>query len=334
MITTNNFLREPIPDSVAHNAVSALFITNPSLMNWAKFMTQYSAPTAAAFVRATQNWGTTDRKDQTAFNVATDSTIPFFDFFAKTSELVNCFVSYMKSVQASRGTSLKHLLAGFDWADPGEALIVDVRLHQNTTLRLEVENSLTVRIGRRIHLHRQHRTSRGLLPSSDSSSRISRTPYPTAVTCSPHIPPARASPLEVMISSRRKPVRDADVYLLRMILHDWPSAAAIAILQNQLPALRADPNARLMIVDTVLPLPGSASPVDEALLRVHDLTMIQTVNSKERELGEFEELFSKANVSAGCLTLKNAVKPPGSAMSVMEVAYEPYRHEGTVSNGV
>jgi 6-hydroxytryprostatin B O-methyltransferase len=89
-----------------------------------------------------------------------------------------------------------------------------------------------------------------------------------------------------------------------------------------------------MIVDTVLPLPGSASPVDEALLRVHDLTMIQTVNSKERELGEFEELFSKANVSAGCLTLKNAVKPPGSAMSVMEVAYEPYRHEGTVSNGV
>ncbi len=130
MITTNNFLREPIPDSEANNAVSALFITNPGLMNWAKFMTQYSAPTAAAFVRATQNWGTTDRKGQTAFHVATDSTLPFFDFFAKTSELANCFASYMKSVQASYGTSLKHLLAGFDWADLGEALIVDVRLQQ------------------------------------------------------------------------------------------------------------------------------------------------------------------------------------------------------------
>ncbi len=87
-------------------------------------------------------------------------------------------------------------------------------------------------------------------------------------------------------------------------------------------------------MDTALPLPGSASPVDEALLRVRDSTMVQTFNSKERELGEFEELFSKANDSAGCLTLKNAVKPPGSAMSVMEVTYQPSRHEGTVSNGV
>jgi hypothetical protein len=37
----------------------------------------------------------------------------------------------MKSVQLSYGTSLKHLVTGFDWAGLGEAIVVDVRLLQN-----------------------------------------------------------------------------------------------------------------------------------------------------------------------------------------------------------
>ena len=75
-------------------------------------------------------------------------------------------------------------------------------------------------------------------------------------------------------------------------------------------------------MDTVLPLPGSISIVEEALLRVRDLTMIQAFNSKERELGEFEKLFSKACDQDGSLVLKQIIKPPGSVMSVMEVAYQ------------
>lgn len=71
--------------------------------------------------------------------------------------------------------------------------------------------------------------------------------------------------------------------MLRMILHGWPAEIAINILKNQLPALRANyPRSRLLVMDTVLPTPGSDSTsiVDEALLRVRDLTMMQTFNSK------------------------------------------------------
>ena len=134
MAITSNFLCEPKPDIVAHNAVSALFVTNPSLVGWANFMTQYSMPTAAAFVEATEKWGVTDKKNQTAFNVATDTNAPLFDYFTQTPERANCFASYMKSVQASYGTSLKHLLTGFDWEGLGEAVVVDVRLHRNLFL--------------------------------------------------------------------------------------------------------------------------------------------------------------------------------------------------------
>lgn len=127
MINTSNFLCEPNPDHVAHNAVSRLFVTNSSLMDWANYMAQYSAPAAASFAKATAKWGKTDRKDQTAFSIATDFTGTLFEYYAQSPELANCFASYMRSVQSSQGTSLRHLLTGYDWAVLSKALVVDVR---------------------------------------------------------------------------------------------------------------------------------------------------------------------------------------------------------------
>ena len=109
-----------------------------------------------------------------------------------------------------------------------------------------------------------------------------------------------------------------------MILHDWPAAEATTILRNHLDALKASPTARLMIMDTVLPPPCSISSVEEALLRVRDLTMMQAFNSKERELAELTDLFAEVGDQHGCLVLRSIMKPPGSVMSVMEVLYEPY----------
>ena len=77
-------------------------------------------------------------------------------------------------------------------------------------------------------------------------------------------------------------------------------------------------------MDTVLPPPGSTSVVEEALLRVRDLTMMQAFNSRERELAEFEDLFEQAADDEGRLVLEKMVKPPGSMLSIMEVAYEAY----------
>ena len=148
------------------------------------------------------------------------------------------------------------------------------------------------------------------------------------------LPKAQSSRISTQIYDffTPQPVQGADVYLLRMILHDWPAADAVKILKNQLEALKASPRARLIIMDTVLPRPGSISTVEEGLLRVRDLTMIQTFNSKEREVGEFEKLFSQAHDEEGCLALKNMIKPPGSLMSVMEVIYRPY-HQNGLPNG-
>jgi 6-hydroxytryprostatin B O-methyltransferase len=109
-----------------------------------------------------------------------------------------------------------------------------------------------------------------------------------------------------------QPVRDADVYLLRMILHDWAFADSVRILTHLAEALK--PGARIIIMDTVLPDPGSIPVSKERLLRVRDLTMMQVFNSQERHLEDWKEIFSK--VPRG-LKVEQVKQPAGSVLSLI-----------------
>lgn len=62
-----------------------------------------------------------------------------------------------------------------------------------------------------------------------------------------------------------QPIRGADVYLLRWILHDWSDKYAIKILQNLIPGLKA--GAIVVINDICIPEPGQVSVRAERYLR-------------------------------------------------------------------
>jgi len=120
-----------------------------------------------------------------------------------------------------------------------------------------------------------------------------------------------------------QPVRGADVYLFRMILHDWPDDEAVKILRHIVAAMnKAD--SRLVIMDTVLPMPGSVPVSVERIVRVRDLTMMQAFNSKERDLDDWKGLLVAADSR---LQLVNVVQPFGSDMSVLEVALGSTAHD-------
>ena len=72
-------------------------------------------------------------------------------------------------------------------------------------------------------------------------------------------------------------------------------------------------------MDTVLPTPGTAPMVEEALLRYRDLTMMQMFNSKEREIDDWKGLYEQVDKR---LVIKRVQKPFGSNMSVMEVGLD------------
>lgn len=71
--------------------------------------------------------GETASMTQTAFNIANNTELSFFDWISATPDMAKLFVSYMKNVTSSEGTKIDHLVHGFAWADLGNATVVDVR---------------------------------------------------------------------------------------------------------------------------------------------------------------------------------------------------------------
>lgn len=77
-----------------------------------------------------------------------------------------------------------------------------------------------------------------------------------------------------------------DLYLLKSILHDWPDAQCDAILRNVHRAAR--PDARLLIVETILPEAPQPSPVS-----FMDLNMLVMLDGRERTGGEYTEMLRR-----------------------------------------
>lgn len=111
-----------------------------------------------------------------------------------------------------------------------------------------------------------------------------------------------------------QPRKGADVYVLRTILHDWSDPDAVRILRRIVEGM--GPSSRLLIMDMVLPKPGSGSRTFEATLRQKDLTMIQTFNAKERDLDEWKALLTDADPRLG---IRAVARPDGCEHSVIEV---------------
>ncbi|KAL9613425.1 MAG: hypothetical protein Q9167_002023 [Letrouitia subvulpina] len=326
MAMTGNFLSEPVLDQVAHNTTSGIFVTNPSINGWALFMAEYSCPGALSMVRATEKYGATDKKNETAFNIARSTDLPFFDYFGQSPERGRQFAAYMKNVLASESTKIDHLVHGFDWGSLGEATVVDLIW------------ALSIKVGG----SRCHATI--ALATTFPKLKFIVQDLPETIDNSPGHLASLPEPVRSRIECQAhnffepQPVKNANVYLMRMIFHDWPDAEATTILQNILPALKT-PGSRLIIMDTVLPVPGAVPASEEALLRVRDLTMLEAFNSKERELSDWESLLSKATTVAGSgsadgkLTLKNITKPSGSVMSLLEVVWQSDQISGLTLSG-
>nr|ANM86343.1 putative sterigmatocystin 8-O-methyltransferase [Cladonia uncialis subsp. uncialis]AUW31211.1 putative O-methyltransferase [Cladonia uncialis subsp. uncialis] len=311
MAMTRNFLREPSSGQVAHSSISAAFIKNPSLNDWALFMTSTSAMMASQTVEATERYGVTESKTQTAYNVWKHTDRPFFDEIKESKELTRQFASYMKNVTSGKGLSIRHLVTGYDWSSLGEATVVDLggsNGHASIGLAKVFPNLKFIVQD---------------LPNTIETSRPDMTT----------LPPSIAARLTYQHHDffTAQPLKDIDVFLLRMIIHDWPTAEAQDIIRNLVGSMK--PGGKLIIMDTVLPRPGSVPSITEAALRVRDLSMMQVHNSKERELEEWVALLKGGDEK---LRLVNVVQPYGSSMSVLEVvrddAVERNGHTESVAN--
>jgi len=81
----------------------------------------------------------------------------------------------------------------------------------------------------------------------------------------------------------------ADAILMKHIIHDWEDDKAVVILKNCRKALAGKPNAKLLLVETVLP-PGNEPHFGKFI----DLEMFVYPGGRERTEEEFRKLFAAA----------------------------------------
>jgi 2-polyprenyl-3-methyl-5-hydroxy-6-metoxy-1,4-benzoquinol methylase len=90
---------------------------------------------------------------------------------------------------------------------------------------------------------------------------------------------------------------DADVYILRQVLHDWPDDQAIEILSTCRRAMTR-PGARLLVSDIHLAEHAVACARDEARF-LQDMNMFVMFGTGERTESEFRALLSATGFSVG-----------------------------------
>ncbi|KAK8079428.1 hypothetical protein PG997_007246 [Apiospora hydei] len=281
MAMTAGFLCETPSGRVSHNALSASFVEDAHMRVQLEHMFNATIPVMAGLVKATERWGDSRAPNETAYNVANSTELPFFAHLKSRPELQKKFEDYMKSRAVSHtGSRVEHLLDAFDWAASGVTTVVDVG------------------------------------GSSGSTAIMLAGAHPQLqITIQDLAGPIANAQAQIAALPDQAPQQGADVYLLRTILHDWPDADAARIVRGLADAM-APASSRLLVMDMVLPKPGSGSGTHEAALRQKDLMMLGTFNAKEREEDEWVALFREADPR---LRIRAIHRPTGSELSVIEV---------------
>ena len=98
-------------------------------------------------------------------------------------------------------------------------------------------------------------------------------------------------------------VPEADLYLLKWILHDWDDQASIEILKNCQRAMK--PGGRVAVIELQL---GSTN--DPGLTSIMDLNMMVMLTGRERTTEEYRRLFTAAGLNlTGVTSLQTSFGP-------------------------
>ena len=148
----------------------------------------------------------------------------------------------MTYLSAGPGLEHHHILNGYDWASLREGTVVDVG---------GSHGSLSIAIAQKFPL------LRCIVQDRPEVVRMGQDSLPSDIQ----------GRVDFMAHDffREQPIKDADVYVLRWILHDWSDKYAALILKQLIPALK--PGAKILVLEQVMPGPGELSKYQENLYR-------------------------------------------------------------------
>ncbi|TRX88799.1 hypothetical protein FHL15_010258 [Xylaria flabelliformis] len=115
-----------------------------------------------------------------------------------------------------------------------------------------------------------------------------------------------------------QPIKDADVYMFRWVLHNWPDAHVQRILRALIPSLK--PGAKVIIFDEIMPPAGTMTLSVERNQRNIDFGMLILFNSKIRDVEEWKEVITQSDQR---FKVTGVRCPEDSRLSLIEIEWQP-----------
>lgn len=112
---------------------------------------------------------------------------------------------------------------------------------------------------------------------------------------------------------------NADIYMIKLILHDWPDEESVKILKGLVPAMR--PGSKVLFIDYV----GKQSNPDDLPRSIQqmgtatDLRMLALFSAEERPIEAWQKLFEAADKR---FVIKRVEANPLTFYVVIEAVWE------------
>lgn len=232
---------EPRKGFVAHSPTSKILIEHPLAYRWLEFTYEEIWPSTTKAVDAMTEWPGSEEPNQTGFSLSRNRAKSFWDIVPTDPVRSSRFSDAMQFLFSAPAFSADHLIRSLDW-NQGECpkLLVDIGGSSGVIAAqiLRKFSSLEKAIVQDLPAVIESASS-----PSDLGNRLELTTHDFLTP---------------------QPVA-ADVYLLRLILHDWSDKYARMIIKNLIPALKS--GARIIVNDMCLPEPGHLSKHHEQIMR-------------------------------------------------------------------
>ncbi|KAH6705376.1 O-methyltransferase-domain-containing protein, partial [Leptodontidium sp. MPI-SDFR-AT-0119] len=294
---TNRIFKEVSPGVVGHTAASRVLAEDKMMNDWVGFCVEDMWPAASQTIPAIELNPAASEATQTGFCLSNNTTgiEPMFVTFGKSPLRAKRMGGAMVSLTGGEGYELSYLLDNYDWAslDAAGATIVDIGGSHGFVC---------------IALAERYPNLKFVVQD-----------LPKTIASAPKLPDEIASRITFQAHDfhTTQPVKGADIYLFRWILHNHSDKYAVNMLRQLIPALKK--GARVLINDHCLREPGQEKGWDEKIMRTMDLVMLTLLNAQERTEGEFRELFGVVDKRFGFL---GASRVEGCRMSVVEAVWE------------
>ncbi|KAH6894150.1 putative O-methyltransferase [Thelonectria olida] len=298
---TNQMFCEPSPGLIAHTAASRVLAEDEALQGWVGFNAEDIFPAAAHSLQALRAHPEATSLTRTGFNFASNTVDvePMFATFGKDPKRAKRMGLAMASLTGGEGYELSHFVDNYDLSD------VDAK--EGTFVDIGGSHGFVC-----VDLGKKWKKTKFVV--QDLQKTVDSAPKPL----SEDEDVDKRVTLQAHDFFTEQPVKGADVYYFRWILHNYSTVYAIKIIKSLIPALK--PGARVVINDHCLRDFGAENPWDEKIIRSMDMVMLALLNAQERTEQEFKELFKTVDER---FVFKGVTRTPGCRMSVVEAVWQP-----------